>query len=65
MQKDYHHPYAPYDVQREFMSMVYKCLEEGKVGVFESPTGTVSRLFFVMFLERDFGRGARQKIEPM
>jgi hypothetical protein len=41
-QKDYHHPYVPYDVQIDFMSMVYRCLEEGKVGVFESPTGTVS-----------------------
>lgn len=45
MQKDYHHPFAPYHVQKEFMSMVYKCLEDGKVGIFESPTGTVgSRL---------------------
>jgi len=42
MSKDYHHPYTPYDVQNEFMAMVYKCLEEGKVGIFESPTGTVS-----------------------
>jgi len=42
MQKDYHHPFTPYHVQREFMSMVYKCLEDGKVGIFESPTGTVS-----------------------
>ena len=41
MQKNYHHPFTPYHVQKEFMSMVYKCLEDGKVGIFESPTGTV------------------------
>jgi len=47
MQKDFHHPYVPYHVQRQFMSTVYKCLEEGKVGVLESPTGTVSDFVFL------------------
>jgi chromosome transmission fidelity protein 1 len=40
MERDYHHPYEPYDIQTQFMDAVYTCLEEGKVGVFESPTGT-------------------------
>lgn len=48
MEKDYHHPFVPYQVQRQFMSTVYKCLEEGKVGVLESPTGTVSRVLPVL-----------------
>lgn len=39
---DFHHPYTPYAIQDEFMSTVYQVLEEGKVGILESPTGTVS-----------------------
>lgn len=45
MEKDYHHPYIPYHVQKQFMSTVFRCLDEGKVGVLESPTGTVSDVF--------------------
>ena len=34
-------PYeAPYDIQRRFMRALYEALTHGKVGVFESPTGT-------------------------
>ena len=40
--KDFHHPYTPYAIQEIFMSTVYQVLEEGKVGILESPTGTVS-----------------------
>jgi hypothetical protein len=50
---DFHHPYTPYDIQEEFMSTVYQVLEEGKVGILESPTGTVSGFlsrYHVMFL---------------
>ena len=39
---DFHHPYTPYDIQETFMETVYQVLEEGKVGILESPTGTVS-----------------------
>jgi hypothetical protein len=42
--KDFHHPYTPYAIQETFMSTVYDVLEEGKVGILESPTGTVSVL---------------------
>lgn len=35
-------PYKPYSIQKEFMSNLYKVLEDGKLGIFESPTGTVS-----------------------
>jgi chromosome transmission fidelity protein 1 len=35
-------PYVkPYDIQLNFMKALYKTLELGKVGIFESPTGTV------------------------
>ena len=39
---DFHHPYTPYDIQVTFMETVYKVLDEGKVGILESQTGTVS-----------------------
>lgn len=35
-------PYAkPYDIQLNFMKSLYKTLELEKIGIFESPTGTV------------------------
>lgn len=40
--RDFHHPYTPYDIQETFMSTVYQVLKDGKVGILESPTGTVS-----------------------
>lgn len=39
--KDFHHPYTPYPIQETFMRTVYQVLEESRVGILESPTGTV------------------------
>ena len=41
-QRDFHHPYQPYDIQNDLMNAIYECIEGGKIGIFESPTGTVS-----------------------
>ena len=39
-------PYEkPYDIQVNFMKALYKTLELKKVGIFESPTGTVNHFF--------------------
>lgn len=38
-EKDFHHPYAPYPIQVEFMNAVYTTIEDGCIGIFESPTG--------------------------
>ena len=35
-------PFTPYDIQTQLMSKIYEALELGKIGIFESPTGTVS-----------------------
>lgn len=35
-------PFEPYSIQRDFMRELYLTLENGRVGIFESPTGTVS-----------------------
>lgn len=45
-------PFPPYPIQKAFMTKLYQVLEAGKIGIFESPTGTVSL--------RDMGRWLRQ-----
>ncbi|KAF2994256.1 ATP-dependent DNA helicase chl1 [Curvularia kusanoi] len=47
MARDFHHPYEPYEIQTQFMNAVYDCLEDGKVGIFESPTGTGKSLSLI------------------
>jgi len=37
--KNFNHPYEPYDIQQRLMKVVYDCIEDGKIGIFESPTG--------------------------
>ena len=37
-------PFPPYDIQEKFMRNLYSALEESKLAIFESPTGTVSIL---------------------
>ncbi|RMZ79626.1 hypothetical protein DV737_g3327, partial [Chaetothyriales sp. CBS 132003] len=41
------HPYEPYDIQLEFMRNLYACIENGSVGIFESPTGTGKSLSLI------------------
>jgi chromosome transmission fidelity protein 1 len=36
--RDFHHPYTPYAIQETFMGTVYQVLEEGKIGILESPS---------------------------
>jgi chromosome transmission fidelity protein 1 len=38
--EDFQFPFEPYAVQVELMNSVYSALNEGQVGIFESPTGT-------------------------
>ncbi|CAO3634796.1 unnamed protein product [Mucor hiemalis] len=38
--KEFGFPFQPYDIQKDFMEELYNVLEQGKVGIFESPTGT-------------------------
>ena len=37
--QDFHHPFTPYEIQLQFMQALYACLDDGKVDIFESPTG--------------------------
>lgn len=38
-QRDFHHPYTPYKIQIDFMNALYETIDQGKIGIFESPTG--------------------------
>lgn len=35
-------PFQPYDIQKQFMTELYFTIQDNKLGIFESPTGTVS-----------------------
>ncbi|RLW01730.1 hypothetical protein DV515_00007729 [Chloebia gouldiae] len=37
-------PFAPYRIQEQFMEALYGALEAGRVGIFESPTGTEEQI---------------------
>ncbi|XP_057367089.1 putative ATP-dependent RNA helicase DDX11-like protein 8 isoform X2 [Daphnia carinata] len=40
-------PFEPYPIQLDFMKNVYQCIEQGKLGIFESPTGTGKSLSLI------------------
>nr|XP_039267118.1 ATP-dependent DNA helicase DDX11-like [Styela clava] len=38
--KNFPFPFIPYGIQTDFMRNLYEAIEDGKIGIFESPTGT-------------------------
>ena len=38
---DFPFPFEPYSIQKDLMQKIYEVLENSKIGIFESPTGTV------------------------
>ncbi|KAJ5652503.1 hypothetical protein N7507_009929 [Penicillium longicatenatum] len=60
--RDFHHPFVPYDIQRQFMNNLYDCLEDGKIAIFESPTGDDDEPeWMVEFAKRDSRRAITEK----
>lgn len=39
-------PFEPYSIQTDFMASLYDALDNNKIGIFESPTGTVCEKLF-------------------
>ncbi|NWQ76361.1 DDX11 helicase, partial [Columbina picui] len=57
-------PYAPYPIQERFMAALYGALEAGRVGIFESPTGTGKSLSLIcgaLSWLRDFEQKKQQE----
>jgi chromosome transmission fidelity protein 1 len=44
---NFYHPFQPYDIQLQFMEDLYATIEDGNVGIFESPTGTGKSLSLI------------------
>jgi chromosome transmission fidelity protein 1 len=40
-------PFPPYSIQTDFMRQLFKVLENGQLGIFESPTGTGKSLSLI------------------
>jgi chromosome transmission fidelity protein 1 len=40
-------PFPPYGIQSDFMRELFRVLETGKLGIFESPTGTGKSLSLI------------------
>jgi Rad3-related DNA helicase len=45
-ERNFNHPYVPYPIQLEFMNALYEAVEDGCVGIFESPTGVLTFKYF-------------------
>ncbi|KAI1238803.1 putative ATP-dependent RNA helicase DDX11-like protein 8, partial [Lamprotornis superbus] len=61
-------PYAPYRIQEQFMEALYGALEAGRVGIFESPTGTGKSLSLIcgaLSWLRDWEEQRRQEEERL
>lgn len=48
--QEFEFPFKPYDIQTEFMQNLYHVIETRKLGIFESPTGTVRCKILMFFL---------------
>ncbi|OJD19876.1 hypothetical protein AJ78_00236 [Emergomyces pasteurianus Ep9510] len=60
-EKNFHHPFIPYGIQRQFMQALYDCIEEGKVGIFESPTADGEPEWILEHSRREKTRSARER----
>ncbi|NXT05528.1 DDX11 helicase, partial [Prunella fulvescens] len=61
-------PYTPYRIQEQFMEALYGALEAGRVGIFESPTGTGKSLSLIcgaLSWLRDWEEKRRQEEERL
>ena len=65
---DFPFPFEAYNIQKGFMSKLYECLELGKIGIFESPTGTGKSLSIIcgaLKWLRDYQEQQRAELERL
>ncbi|KAL3881003.1 hypothetical protein ACJMK2_033204 [Sinanodonta woodiana] len=65
---DFSFPFEAYDIQKDFMKELYKCLELGNVGIFESPTGTGKSLSLICGALRwlkDYQKRQQEELESL
>ncbi|KAI7873826.1 DNA repair helicase [Lichtheimia hyalospora FSU 10163] len=66
---DFQFPYTPYAIQNEFMAALYETLSEGKIGIFESPTGTGKSLSLICgslrWLKDQEAQGGQQPVQTV
>ncbi|XP_072039585.1 ATP-dependent DNA helicase DDX11-like [Amphiura filiformis] len=61
-------PFQPYSIQEDFMKNLYTALDAGKIGIFESPTGTGKSLSLIcgaLTWLRDYEEKQRQEVEAI
>ncbi|ESP00001.1 hypothetical protein LOTGIDRAFT_213210, partial [Lottia gigantea] len=61
-------PFEAYDIQTGFMKDLYKCLNNGKIGIFESPTGTGKSLSLIcgaLKWLKDYREKQQQELEEL
>ncbi|XP_033632189.1 ATP-dependent DNA helicase DDX11-like [Asterias rubens] len=61
-------PFTPYNIQEDFMKNLYATINEGKIGIFESPTGTGKSLSLICGALKwltDFQQKEREAIEAI
>lgn len=59
-------PFEAYQIQKDFMRNLYSCMENGQLGIFESPTGTGKSLSIICGALRwllDHEENEKQKIK--
>ncbi|OLY83699.1 ATP-dependent RNA helicase chl1 [Smittium mucronatum] len=65
--EEFSFPFKPYSIQLDFMRNIFETCEEGKFGIFQSPTGTGKTLSLLCgaltWLKRDNDRAQFAKVE--
>eukprot|EP00111_Clytia_hemisphaerica_P008661 TCONS_00025337-protein len=68
MAQKFRFPFPPYKIQEDFMSNLYETIEAGKIGIFESPTGTGKSLSLICgtltWLE-DYNKKQKEELEKI
>jgi Rad3-related DNA helicase len=57
-------PYKPYDIQLDLMKKIWSTIDSGNIGIFESPTGTVSYTESTLYIHADATKKKKNRENP-